>query len=94
MTADGGGGGNHRGEIVVDPILYVRMNVHMRNNTHLSIRSQESQMATVACQTITTMPQPEDWPYDLWLGVVNNAIEADSCVVAVNCLHTYKLVNS
>ena len=51
-------------------------------------------MVTVACQTITTMPQPEDWPCDLWLRVVNDAIEADSCVVAVNCLHTYKFVNS
>ena len=49
----------------MDPILYVRTYVDIRNNTHLSIRSQEDEMVTVACQTITTMPQPVDWPCDL-----------------------------
>ena len=75
---------HHRVETVVDPILYV----HTYNNTHLSLRSQESQMVTVTCQTITTKPQPVDCPCHLWLGVVNDTIEADCCVVTVNCLHT------
>ena len=34
----------------------------------------------VPCQTLMTMPQPVDWPRNNLFGVINNAVEAHSCI--------------
>ena len=42
--------------------------------------SEEGEVVSVACQTLTTMTQPIDWPRDLLLGAINDTVEDHSCV--------------
>ena len=46
--------------------------------------SEEGEVVPVACQTLTTMTQPVDWPRDLLLGAINDTVEAHSCVDKVS----------